>query len=345
MPRQNGSLELSDLEKGQILAFKTVGKSFAEIARLLNRHESTIRKRWETICQLEEHDANAQRQPKRGRKRKGTDRDDRQIVLAVKRNRFISASVLQKELSGVGNISLSTIRARIRECGDFNSYWAARKPFISGKNKKKRMQWAREHLNWTHEDWRKVLWSDESPYVLRFNGKVRVWRLHNERYSPQCCNATVKHDEKIMVWGAFGAHGVGILHRIHGIMDRYVYSDILDNCMLPSADKLFGQENYFFQQDNDPKHTSNHCKQWLLDNNVPTFWWPAQSPDLNPIENLWSILDQQTKHRKVNNKDQLFEAIKKAWEDLPVALLNRLVESMPRRCQAVIDSDGWPTKY
>ena len=85
-----------------------------------------------------------------------------------------------------------------------------------------------------------------------------------------------------MVWGAFSATGVGILHRIEGIMNKEIYNDLLANVMLPSADILFGRENWIFQQDNDPKHTAKINKDFLIENEVPTLPWPAQSPDLNP---------------------------------------------------------------
>jgi hypothetical protein len=92
----------------------------------------------------------------------------------VKRDRFISAKRINLDHSAAQNISLNTIRSRIKESGEFNSYWAARKPFISKKNRAKRLKWTKEHKNWTKEQWRSVLWSDESPFVLRYNGKVRV---------------------------------------------------------------------------------------------------------------------------------------------------------------------------
>jgi hypothetical protein len=180
---------------------------------------------------------------------------------------------------------------------------------------------------------------------MRFNGKKRVWRRPGERLNPAVTVGTVKHDKKIMVWGAFCAHGVGILHRIEGIMMKEHYNFILQNVMLPSADMLFGRENWIFQQDNDPKHTAIIDKELIREEGITTFQWPSQSPDLNPIENLWSILDYQCKSRRPSNEAQLFTTLQNAWRALPRDLLEHLVASMPNRCKAVIESDGMPTKY
>ena len=73
--------------------------------------------------------------------------------------------------------------------------------------------------------------------------------------------------------------------------------------------------------------------------------WPSQSPDLNPIKNLWSYVDRQLQERNLKNEDELFNIIKQCWESLNVEILTALVESMPRRCLAVIESNGMPTKY
>ena len=119
--------------------------------------------------------------------------------------------------------------------------------------------------------------------------------------------------------------------------------------LLPSLDKLYPQhdagDDYIFQQDNDPKHTCHLVRDWLQDMHMPLLAWPAQSPDLNPIENLWSILDKRLSHRTPQNEAELFAVIESGWNALDQPLLQSLVESMPRRCQAVIDNRGYPTKY
>ena len=73
--------------------------------------------------------------------------------------------------------------------------------------------------------------------------------------------------------------------------------------------------------------------------------WPSQSPDLNPIENLWSILEDRSKKRKVNTKEELIQELRKEWNSLSEDLLLKLSDSMPRRIQAVLAVKGWMTKY
>ena len=73
--------------------------------------------------------------------------------------------------------------------------------------------------------------------------------------------------------------------------------------------------------------------------------WPSQSPDLNPIENLWSILEQRSKKRRVNTKEELIAELRKEWDSLPEDLLFALSDSMSRRIEAVLAVNGWMTKY
>jgi len=279
-----------------------------------------------------------------GRRRKTTAREDRAIAIKTKRNRLTTGKEIKEELQ-LENISERTVRRRMSTETGFASYWQTKKPFISEQNRLKRRTFAREHLEWTEQQWRSVLWSDESPFVLIFNRRQRVWRSHNERYEPWATKATVKHDIKINVWGCFTYDGVGRLYLIQGNMEAKQYKNILRYQMLPSAQELFGDEPYIFQQDNDPKHTSELVQDFLDERDIDVMQWPAQSPDLNPIENLWSILEIKTKARQPANEQELFEILQAAWEELDMHYLHNLVDSMPRRCAAVLKSRGYATKY
>ena len=188
------------------------------------------------------------------------------------------------------------------------------------------------------------MWSDESPFTFRYSGKVRIWRLENERYCPLLTKATVKHDKKINVWGCFAASGVGHLYLVKGILEQEQYCQILIRHMIPSSNMLF-EGKWLFQHDNDPKHTAVRVKRYLSNKRVSILPWPAQSPDLNPIENLWSIMESDIRDRQPENEAELFEILNTAWQNLSMDVLSALVASMPARCQAVLDARGYATKY
>jgi transposase len=183
---------------------RSVANDFGVSAQTVMR----IYRKWETF-------GNVKRKKSSGRPRKTNARDDRAIVNEVRKNRSISGKEVMGEL-GASGISERTVRRRIVELTGWKSYWKTRKPYISDVNKVKRVAWAKEHVNWTTDQWRKVMFSDESPYKVRFGKKTRVWRAFNERYERFAMTASVKHDLTINVWGGFAAHGVGKLHRIHG---------------------------------------------------------------------------------------------------------------------------------
>jgi transposase len=331
---------LTDIQRASIVTAHNFGESISDLARTMKVAYTTIQRAIDKYKATQE----VGRKLGSGRPRKTTKKQDRKIIRAISKNRKITSPEILVE-TDIQNVSDKTIRRRIKEDERFKSYWATKKPFINGKNRKKRVAWCMAHRNWKVKQWRQHLFSDESPFVLRFNGKIRVWRMYNERYNPECTIGSVKHDRKIMVWGCFSAAGIGKLHRVDGIMRKEQYINILKNQMLPSARKLFKKKSWSFQQDNDPKHTAKLTKKWFIDNKIDLLDWPSQSPDLNPIENLWSILDHNLSHRKPQNEEELFDILENGWKDLSLDLLKRLSDSMINRIEAVIKAKGYATKY
>lgn len=151
----------------------------------------------------------------------------------------------------------------------------------------------------------------------------------------------------VMVWGCFSRKGVGILEHIPTTMDKEVYKGILSRNLKESAKRLGLSRGFVFQQDNDPKHTSKVVRKWFEDNRVTVMDWPAQSPDLNPIENLWGELERKLRLRgdRPKNAGELIRFLTEEWECIPRDTVEKLVDSMPRRIEAVLAAKGGHTKY
>ncbi len=122
-------------------------------------------------------------------------------------------------------------------------------------------------------------------------------------------------------------------------MDGPYYVQILQDHLLPRANKQFGRR-WRFQQDNDPKHTSRVAK-YFLDRHIPeTIDWPSNSPDLNPIENLWAIIKHRVEKRRPRDLTELQRFLHEEWEVIDKTILMNLIASMKDRCLAVIKSKG-----
>lgn len=241
--------------------------------------------------------------------------------------------------------SIDTIKRRLREAGLFGRV-CRKKPLLSEKNRKKRLEFAKKYRDWTVEQWKKVLFSDETK-VNRIwsDGRTFVRRPKSKEFDPKYTRMTVKHGGgNLMVWGAMSWSGTGPIQKIEGRMDKFQYTSILENKLVPYADDNL-PVTWIFQQDNDPKHTAKHTIQWFKDNHITVLDWPSCSPDLNPIENLWKTLKTKVGQYKIKNFVELHSKIQELWTAIPHSVCKELVESMPRRCKAVIDAKGFATKY
>lgn len=279
-----------------------------------------------------------------GRKRKTTAREDVRIVRMVKQQPTISSREIGENLNL--DVSGLTIRRRIKESG-LRSCIQRKKPYISKANTKKRLQFAREHINKDETFWNSIIWSDESKFELFGTKKrKRVWRRSGEALKQSNLQQTVKHcGGSVIVWGCFAACGVGKIKLITETMTGKVYIDILDECLKKSVLKLGISRRYIFQQDNDPKHTCKLAQEYFKKKKIKILEWPPQSPDLNPIENLWSYLDGELPFEQRKNKTEFFNLIRRKWEEISADITQNLILSMNRRLEAVIKAKGGPTKY
>ncbi len=171
----------------------------------------------------------------------------------VKQNRFKNLGELHKEWTETGfKASRASTHRRVKEFG----YSCLQR----------RLTWSKKKKNWTVAQWSKVLFSDESKFCISFgNQGPRVWRKGGEAHSPSWLKSSVKFPQSVMICGAMSSAGVGPLCFLKTNITSPVYQEMLEHFMLPSADQLFKDADFIFQQDLAPVHTA---KSWLNDHGV-----------------------------------------------------------------------------
>ncbi len=187
-------------------------------------------------------------------------------------------------------LSVNTIHRAICRC-QLKLYHAKRKPYVNMVQKRHCVLWAKAHLKWTVSKWKSVLWSDESKFVILVgNHRHRVLWAKEEGDLSACHQGSVQKPASLMVWGCISAYGMGSLHVLEGTMNAERYIKVLEQHMLPSRWRLFQGRPSVFQQDNAKPHTAAITTAWLRSRRVRVLNWPACSPDLSPIENIWRII-------------------------------------------------------
>lgn len=327
-----------------VIYHHTKGKTERELSDFLKIPRSTIG----DIIRRFKNEDRIDSKPNPGRPKILNDYDKRIIMKKVRQDPRKSAPSLAAEMAQEHDkkVHPETIRRAIRENG-YNGRVARKKPFISEINKQKRKKFAKEYLQKDFSYWKNVIFVDESKFnIFGSDGRVMVWRKPNEELNKENLRPTVKHGGgSVMVWGCMSAAGVGNLVFIEGNMDKTAYLTILKNNLKQSAEKMGISSHFNFYQDNDPKHKSYLVREWLLYNCPKVIETPPQSPDLNPIENLWNELDVRIRKHPISSKAQLKERLVIEWNNIQEETTANLVKSMPNRLKMVINQNGYPTKY
>ncbi len=237
-------------------------------------------------------------------------------------------------------LSVITIRRAICR-RQLKLYHAKRKPYVNMVQK-----WVKAHLKWTVSKWKSVIWSDESKFdILVGNHRRCVLCAKEEGDLPACYQHSVQKPASLMVWGCISAYGMGSLHVLEGTMNAERYIKVLEQHMLPSRRRLFQGRHCVFQHDNAKPHTAAITTAWLRSRRVRVLNWPACSPDLSPIENIWRIIKRKICQRRPQTLQQLETYIRQEWDQIPTPKLQKLITSMPRRLQTVLKRRGDATPW
>lgn len=288
--------------------------------------------------------------PRSGRPRVTSLREDGIITRKVQKDPFLTSSAVAADLNTTREtpVSSRTVRRRFKQIG-LHSRRSAKNPALTRKHQKDRLQFAKTHVSWTPQDWVRVLFTDESRFKLRGpDGRQRVWRKKNTRYNQQNRVQCSQHwGASIMVWGGINSDARTDLHLCTRTVNTDVYIEkILLDHVVPFAG-AFEEGEFLFQQDNARPHVSKQTMTFFQEVGITPMKWPACSPDLNPIEHVWDWLGRGlcALPTPPTSIAKLGEVLIRLWKEILQEKLRSLIDSMPRRCQAVIDARGGPTKY
>jgi transposase len=277
---------ISDQKMSQIIVSLKAGIKPQKIADDINVSVTTVKRiRRKIFPTISAYNA--------GRPRALSDRNVSYMMHLITSGKAISSVDLKHSLKSNNiSVSTSTIRRMLKMEG-MAAITVKPKPYLSPRHKRLRMQYALRHKDWTIDDWKSVIFSDETK-INRFGSDERhyIWKRPSSNMQDREISGTVKFGGgSLMMWGCMTYDGVGYACRIDGGLDGELYRKILDDELMQSIEfyKL-DRDKVIYAQDNDPKHTAQLTLEWFQTNQIKLLSCPPQSPDINPIEHLWDYL-------------------------------------------------------
>jgi transposase len=331
MPR---GTTLSQEEIGMIKAFKAIKLSNREIARKIGRSSWVINN---FVKKPSEYNT----KHRSGRTSKLNSRQKRQIFRLAS-NRSISSKQIVHQLSLP--VSKWTVNRAINRSGFLKYAKKQHSPALTERHKANRLKWAQTHMTWNQE-WDKIVWSDEKKFNLDGpDGLHYYW--HDIRKEKMFSVRRGMGGGGVMIWAAFGHFGKSDLSFITTKLNANGYRELLEE-HLDDISQKFGDSEWTFQQDNAPIHRAKANFPWFRSKNINLLEWPALSPDLNPLENVWGILARRVyaEGRQFSDVEELKRAIVGVWNEISLEDLRKHSDSMPNRIFEVIKNQGGKTKY
>ena len=337
---------LSLEKQSLIISKKNQGLSAYQISKETEISRNTVLKYMENDGFIIEREVTR----KLGRKRSLTRKEKSNIKKYTKNKKIRSSKKIKEDLKL--EVSVRTIQRTLRDL-NFQYKRLKSKPILSISHKQKRMDFAKQYLSlgkkWKKvffSDGKKVFFSDEKKFNLDGpDGVNYFWfSLENDQ---NFSYSTIGNPKKgIIVWGAFSYNFKAPLFFIEELFNSDKYCSMICDHFLPYAHSCFG-EYFIFQQDNAPIHVSQFSKEEFDTMKIKTIEWPPNSPDLNPMENAWSLLVNLVYSEKssFSSINELKNAIIDSWDKIEQKTLKKLVLSMEDRMIKVIKEDGGSVNY
>jgi len=281
-----------------------------------------------------------------GRHRLMSPRDERDLVLTVRREPTIRPSTLRHSLHA--KVSAWTVRRTLNRAG-IHPNRMRKKPRLTSAQRHARLMWAKEYAQKPAAFWDTVIFSDESSFHTHEAMKGRfAWRFPREELEPKMVQPVTKFGgHKLQVWGCLTSQGVGYPCSLPEGIDGPTYLTILKD-ELVSTINLYHKDfkGVIFQQDGAGPHRAKVVQDFFRRQKYSVLPWPAHSPDLSPIENLWADVKKrlEEKHGEIP-KAQLWKVVEDEWNATSQEFCKQLFASMPERLAAVIHAKGGYTKY
>ena len=342
---------LSREERYRALGHIEAGVHPRRVARTFNVHISTIYRLVDRYATT----GTADDAPRPGQPRVTSARQDRYILRTHRQNRFLTAAETARQLPGnrQQGVCADTIRHRLDADGQEN-HRPYRGPILTARHRRDRLQWAQARVNWRNPQWRRVLFTDESRFCIdNADGRIRVWRRPGERYADACVlQRNPWGGPSVMIWAGIG---------LNNVVGPFVFQNLgpgrgngvnahryINQMLVPHVLPFFANNpGAILQQDNARPHVARATQAFLQANNIPVMPWPALSPDLNPIEHYWDEIGQRLNRVQPRPATAagLAQDIMRVSAQIPQATIDNLVQSMYRRCRAVIQANGGHTDY
>lgn len=307
--------EMTEEEKVNILILRRMGHSYAQIAEKVGRPRSTV------SSFINMYESCHVLSPKRGRKQVSSNLIQ-EVSSGLENDPFLTLRNHASELS----LSHETVR-KLRKLAKFSYFKVKDMPPLRESHIIARLEYCNYVLKNTEMP--PIIFTDESTVCMNLH-KRGIWRRRGS-YPNGSFAETLKHPISVMVWGGIGPNGYRTeLIRCPEKVTSETYAKMLcDHHVLFKVSQCVPE--FIWQQDGAPPHSP--CFNILYNLlNGRIIKWPPFSPDLSPIEQVWAIIKEKLRGKEFRNSDELFEAIRIEWMNIPDETIRNLHESAYYRC-------------